>query len=177
MRNGNDLCEGDKTDRYINSDEALLNYLCSYDLRGYRKRVEVLVNGYSATALLDSGNLFYSVCSLSFLKTLGKTEADLVPLPGQSHITTAGENQKLTILGRLKHSLKLQLGQHPTITKFRPVVIQNLSMSLNLSGPLLKTHKIDQIHSKDSLLFQGRFIPLLDEVQKEKKIEKVNCNL
>ena len=45
--------------------------------------------------------------------------------------------------------------------KIRPVVIEGLSMGLNISGPYLAKRGIDQIHSKNSLLLDGKLLPLV----------------
>ena len=112
-------------------------------------------------ALVDSGNLFRNVISKQFLFTLGLTLADLVPLDGPSSVGTAKEGAGLKILGRLKRPIHLSLAGVDTKFKTRPVVLDGLSMAFNLSGPFLKKHNIDQIHSTNSLRVQGREVPLV----------------
>ena len=97
------------------------------------------------------------------MRKLGKTAKDLKTLPELTSVATAGEGHVLQILGRFKNPLKLKLHHHTTAINFCPIVIENLAMDINISGPFLKKHSIDQIHSKDSLKFQGKLIPLLPD--------------
>ena len=152
-------------------DTSSINFLTSKDIKNYRKRLLCNINGLSVPGLVDSGNFYYSCISENLLTSLGIKLKELEILPGNPKIATAAEGSSLTILGRLKNSLKLKLGDHSTIIKFKPVVIRDLAMPLNLSGPFLKSLHIDQLHSKGGLLFQGKFVPLLSDSEFNTKVE------
>ena len=49
-------------------------------------------------------------------------------------------------------------------TKFKtkPVVLEGLTMAVNICGPFMKRHSIDQLHSKGALQIQGRLVPLTE---------------
>jgi hypothetical protein len=53
------------------------------------------------------------------------------------------------------------LGGISTCLKTRLVVVEGLSMLFSLAGPFLKKHRIDQIHSRDCVQFQGHDVKLL----------------
>jgi hypothetical protein len=67
----------------------------------------------------------------------------------------------MRVLGEVIRPLPLQLGGISTCLKTQPVVVEGLSMPLNLAGPFLKKHKLDQIHSQDCIRFQGHDVKLL----------------
>ena len=125
----------------------------------------------SVSTVVDSGNYWMSCISEKLLKALNLDSSDLEPLRGSPRVATAAEGSSLAVLGRVKKPLKLKLGGHPTIIRFRPVVIKDLAMSLNLSGPFMSRHKIDQIHSQGCLKFQNRLIPLLNDSKFSTDIE------
>ena len=114
------------------------------------------VNGVEVLALVDSGNLFRTVISQNFLEQLGFSVKDLVPLPASVSLSTAKEGQQLEILGETKHDLHLYLGGGRTRFRFRPVVLRDLNMPLNLSAYFLKKHSMDQLHGTGRLRVQGR---------------------
>lgn len=111
--------------------------------------------------MIDSGNLWKTIISPSFLRTMGYTRKDLRPVPGLTKLGTAKKGADLRILGQLKHTVLLQFAHHGTSFRLRPVVVEGLSMDMNISGPFLKANRIDQIHTKDSLRIQGKLIPLV----------------
>ena len=37
----------------------------------------------------------------------------------------------------------------------RPIIVKGLTMAFNISGPFLKKHQIDQLHSKQAIQVQG----------------------
>ena len=57
----------------------------------------------------------------------------------------------MKILGETKNNFHMTLGEFPTKFKFKPVVVQGLVSSINIGGPFLKRHNIDQLHSRDCL--------------------------
>ena len=144
---------------------AALNYEEAQAATNYCRYVHVRVGQTPCSALVDSGNVWRNAISAKFLKKLGLTMSDLRPLTIKT-IGTAKAGSDLKVLGELKTPLHLKLGGAEKIFKTRPVVIQGLAMPLNLSGPFLKLHGIDQLHSKDSLRVQGRDIALVNAAGK-----------
>ena len=130
----------------------------------YCKYVAIRVNDISGVALVDSGNTWRTVISPAFATQLGiNLTTDLRPL-SISRIGTAKQGSSMQVLGETSRHIHIMLGDCPTKFKIRPVVVQGLSMPMNLSGPFLKRHNIDQLHSQNSLCLQGRLIPLLSQV-------------
>ena len=113
------------------------------------------------TAMVDSGNLWCNVINVRLLHHLGYDINDLEPLPGRKACGTAKEGAEMKVLGRLRQPIRLQLGDHRTKFRDRPVVLDGLSMSMNISGTFLQQHHIDQLHSKGMLRVQGHEIPLV----------------
>ena len=126
----------------------------------YCKFALVRINDLLGTALIDSGNTWRTVISLRLAESLGYNRASLAPL-NVGKIGTANANSDLKVLGELPTNLHIQFHACPLRFKVRPAVIENLSMPLNISGPFLKRHNIDQLHSKDCLTVQNYRIPLL----------------
>ena len=126
----------------------------------YGRYLPVTVGGCSTAALVDSGNLWRTAVSWRFAQRMGLTEADLRPLPVAS-IATAKEGARLEVMGETRRKLQLRLGGLTQHLCIRPVVVRGLAMDMNLSGPLLKLHRIDQLHSRGCLRFQGQDLPLL----------------
>ena len=126
----------------------------------YRSYLPVRVGSTVAYGLIDSGNCLENALSLDLFHQLGLTKDHIEPY----HIPRVGTARKgthLNIKGRLKHPLTFAVGTAGQTLKIRPVVIEGLSMGLNISGPYLAQRGIDQIHSRNSLLLDGKLLPLV----------------
>lgn len=88
-------------------------------------------------------------------------------------ITTANKRGKLKVLGRSKKKLRLKLGGLNTVFAIRPLVIEGLAMPFNLSGPFMRHHGIDQLHSQNSLRIQGRKIKLVTNPANQREVNAV----
>ena len=53
-----------------------------------------------------------------------------------------------------------QWNVHGVNFKFRPVIVQGLSMDINISGPWMHNHNWDQLYGKNQVRIQGRNIDL-----------------
>ena len=147
--------------------EIVSNYQPKLRPEDYRHSVPVTLPTKTGqpmvvTAMVDSGNVWTNVMSAKLFGQLGYDEADLEPVPGRQTCATAKAGASLKILGRFKKPLRLQLGGLNTRFKDRPVVLEGLSMDLNLSGTFLKRYGIDQLHTSNSLRVQGRLVPLVN---------------
>ena len=120
----------------------------------------VKVNNTKAYALLDSGNLAGNVISLKFAQLLGYKRDQIQPLKHLQQIGTAKKGERLTVCGVLPKPLYLQFGGLATKFKTKPMVIDGLSMNVNISGPFMAKHSIDQMHSRNALSVQGHLVPL-----------------
>ena len=127
--------------------------------KAYCKYAPVSLGPLRPSALIDSGNTARTaMCYDSFLR-LGLNSNDLQPLP-ELRIATAKTQEELSVMGQTRHKLHLHFGNIPVRFAVRPVVIRDLSMPLNISGPFLKQHNIDQLHSKNALLIQSHLLHL-----------------
>ena len=139
----------------------------------YCKYLLTRVNEVAGIALVDSGNTWRSVISTDFARKLNiDLQHDLRPL-SNTQIGTAQKGASLKILGETKQNMHLKLGTCNTKFRFRPVVIENLAMPLNIAGPFLKRHQIDQIHSRDCLSINGQDIPLMNQIEYPNLTEKI----
>ena len=111
--------------------------------------------------MIDSGNLWRCAISKDLMAAMGLSPSDLKPIPGLTQIGTAKEGASLGVLGLVKQPLRLKFNGNDTFFSCQPVVLEGLSMPFNISGPFLKEHSIDQLHSQDALLVCGQKIPLL----------------
>ena len=136
----------------------------SVDAEGQaRQYLPVRVRGMECHALIDSGNTWRSVISEKFMRELGLNGTDLQPLKGSDSdtvITTAKKGERLECLGETRNCLYVSLGGMETKFKFRPAVIKDLSMSLNLGSHFLHRHRMDQLHSTHEIQVQGHRFPL-----------------
>ena len=130
----------------------------------YCRYLPLVVNHVACSALVDSGNVWRTAISDKFAKRLGLHQDDLRVL-SQTKVRTAHEDGSMEVLGETKRPLRLLVQSSgtplPTIT-CKPVVIKGLGMHMNISGPFLQKHRIDQLHSANALRFPGGHqVPLL----------------
>ncbi len=123
----------------------------------YCRYAPVIIRNKALSALVDSGNTFRSAISLKMYLLLGLDPSRIRPLPDLK-VGTAKSNQSLHVMGETESPLRLQFAHCPTKYTFHPIVIKDLSMSINISGPFLARHKIDHLHSRDEILVQGHRI-------------------
>ena len=110
-------------------------------------------------AMADSGNLWRSALSYEAAKKLGIGNKDIKPIPGHGKIGTAAKDGELEVMGETRYKLRVNLGGGTQDILCKPVIIKNLSMPFNLSGPFMKKHKVDLLHTGEALV-QGRKIPM-----------------
>ena len=120
-------------------------------------------------AMIDSGNNYGEVMSCRLLHRLGYQSSDLKPVEGSNIVKTAKANDGLRVLGRVPKTLRIRLGQHPAHVEIQPVVLDGLSMDLNLSGPFLRRNSIDHLHSRNALQIGEQQIPLVHPHDTESK--------
>lgn len=108
---------------------------------------------------MDSGNVYRNVASPSFLSRLRLNRHHLRKVE-HATVQTAKKGAALEVWGETKYPLKLRFAGLATVFKTRLVIVRGLSHELNLCGPFLKRHQIDQIHSQNALRVQGHLIPL-----------------
>ncbi|MGB0246597.1 MAG: hypothetical protein ACPF9Z_08155, partial [Paracoccaceae bacterium] len=164
---------GSSARRFQHSD--LLAHLEQQSRHEYRKCLPVTINGVAVAGMLDSGNTFENVISQKLFRKLQLSDDDLEPL-NKSTVGTAKKNVQLRVLGRVNKPLKMRLSDAETNLIIKPVVIDSLAMDLNLSGPWMKKMAINQMHSQDSIQFQGRMYPLIASIDTEMKPEVVEAD-
>ncbi len=121
--------------------------------------VSIQLNKIPFLALVDSGNLWRNAVSESVAKKLGFRREDLRSLE-VTRIATAKQNATLKVLGELPHDVTLLLGTHQTPIRTKPIVIEGLSMDVNLSGPFLQNQRIDLLNTRGCLRWKGREVGL-----------------
>lgn len=116
------------------------------------------IEGHSVKALLDSGNVWRPAISEKLYLQLKP------PIPlrdiGQHTVGTAQEGATLEVLGEPTRALTIKVPGIQRGFPFTPIVIRNLAMDVNISGPYMREHEWDQIHSRDSLSIKGVEVPL-----------------
>ena len=130
----------------------------------YKSLCPVKLNGQPSFALIDSGNVVVNAISERFARSIfGENWRDEIEHAGRySEIGTAEEGAALNVLGRTKKPLILRFGGVPKNYMTTPVVIKGLSMDVNISGPFLCEHQIDQLHSQSALRVNGRVVKLVN---------------
>ena len=144
----------------------------------YYRFVTVRVANVASIALIDSGNSWRNVISVDFAKLLGiDLDHDLQPLANSKPVGTADKHNSLDVVGETKQNLHILFGDHPTRFKFKPVVVRGLAMNINICGPFLKRHHIDQLHSQNALSINGRLIPLFDHFKDPATLETIESDI
>ena len=132
----------------------------------YKYYVPLTINNRPlAFGLVDSGNTWACAISADLMQQLNLSQSDLTPIPGVPTVGTAHKDGHLKVLGMCRQPLKISFGDHPTKFSCQPVVLEGLSMPFNISGPFLKRHNIDQLHSEDALRIAGRKVKLVSVLQ------------
>ena len=101
--------------------------------------VPVNIQGCSELALLDTGNTYRSAISEEFFWLLGFGPQDLRPL--RVSVQTAQAGSTLQVLGEPLEPLWLNFSDIDLFFSFSPVVIRNLAMHVNVSGPFMAKHQ------------------------------------
>ena len=123
--------------------------------------INVQVGKMKSHCLLDSGNLFGSVCSEEFYSRLPPDQKQL--LPSELHnqtVTTAKEGQKMTVLGKLKAPLRFKFQGHSDVLKTELYVLRGLRMPLNLSYKFLQMNDVSLLPARHSIDIRGHVLPL-----------------
>ena len=125
----------------------------------YHRYLPVTINGVHVDALVDSGNTWRNVISLSFLRALRIDEHRLRPVDTGS-VSTARHGAQMEVLGELPKPICMTPQGTTLKLWIQPAVLRDLSMPVNLSGPFLKEQGLDQIHSQNALDYKGQLLPL-----------------
>jgi hypothetical protein len=125
----------------------------------YKRHLAVTVEGRPCKALIDSGNVWRCAMSRAFYKRLGGKISDLKPA-GAAKVATAKAGAHLIVLGEPRQPLDLQVPGTRWHYNLRPVIIEGLSMDLNIAGPFMRKHHWDQLHAQDCLRINNRKIAL-----------------
>ena len=131
----------------------------------YRKHLKVTINRRPAIALLDSGNNYRSLVSHELILNLGIQLEELHETDDK--IFTAKAKKTLQILGEIPKPLVLRIPEAGFVTEFEPLVVKNLGMEINLSGPFLKKHDITQVHSEGAIYIGETRVQLEEPGKKE----------
>src|SRR5712671_2975038 len=123
----------------------------------------IKINGTPVFALIDSGNVVVNAISEKFAKELFGQDymTHIQPLRNYTHVGTAEKGAKMRVLGITKKTLPLRFGGVSMQFHTRPIVIQGLTTSINISGPFLAENGIDQLHSKGALRIKGKLVKLM----------------
>ena len=107
--------------------------------KNFCKYLAVDINGISTSALLDGGNDYRSCISDKLAASLDLSDDDLEPVE-EDEVGTASCDANMLVLGQTKRCLRMNV--QGTTFKFRPVVVQGLSMDVNISGPWMHTQLV-----------------------------------
>jgi len=115
--------------------------------------------------LIDSGNEWRSVISKECAERIGPL-SDLEPTK-YDQVSTAKEGEGMRVLGQYKDDLQLIFpdAKPPFSLPFRPVVLEGLSMDVNLSGPFLSLHGVQHDMKQGKLQIGQKVIPLYSQTE------------
>ena len=137
----------------------------------YKSYVRGRIGDCEVPLFVDSGNTFRSCINQRMFDALGLTENDLRPLAERATIGTAKKNSKLTIKGETKEEIPIWISPSAPPLRIRLVVLPELEMYVNLSGPDLAKHGV-KIQLSDHMEYYKEKVPLLkrsDFVQELKR--------
>ena len=119
-------------------------------------------------ALCDSGNLVGNAMSEDCAKkVIGEARMnDLLPVNSTIRTCNKGKGGQVNVLGRVRKPIRLDFGRGITFP-ICPLVIRNFSSDFNISGKFLAANKIDQLHSRGCLWYDGKMIPMLRRIPKK----------
>jgi len=86
-----------------------------------------------------------------------KMKSDLKSIDTKS-IGTAKDNARLRVLGEVKTPMILKTVNPELSFIIRPIVVDGLSMNINISGPWMRSNAWDQIHSTNSIRIDQKHI-------------------
>lgn len=118
-----------------------------------------MINDVQCKALPDSGNTWETAISDLLYSKLGGQIRHLEP----SHrplVGTAKKGAKLKVLGRVRDSLEMIIKRHPARYTIKPMVVEGLSMDVNLSRDFMVENGWDQLHSKGQISIRGNKLKL-----------------
>ena len=128
----------------------------------FRPMCPIKINGVPTFALLDSGNTVAPAISKTFARKIFNDRDVRKHLrPMTREIGSGSKNAPLDVMGITKQKVKLKLGNHPHELKTHLLVINHLNSNVNISGPFMMKHGMDQLHSKGCLRFNGKNIKLV----------------
>ena len=147
----------------VNELHLLQGAFCSLEHErhraNFRSMCPVVLRGQHAMALLDSGNTVANAISVRFAKKLfGPDWEQHLDKSKRCHIGTAKKGATLELVGQVIKPLPLTFGQQNQKFWTKPLVVQGLSMDINISGPYLAAHAIDQIHSRHAIRAHGKLV-------------------
>ena len=132
--------------------EQLVAYVNNVNISS-KPYIEVTVNGVRCEALPDSGNTWESVMSVNFYRRLKGELSDLIPT--NTRVGTAKKEEQLNVLGQVPKNLYLRVEGVPYAFPFKPMIIDGLSMDLNLSKRFMEKNGWDQLHSQKIIEIRG----------------------
>ena len=160
------------------SDLAVHALQSSTSDSSYCKYLLVKIGEVAGVALIDSGNTWRSIISRQFAIKLGlNLNSDIVRVKDVDSLGTAKEGADLAILGEPNRNLYIRLGNSATKFKFKPIIVDGMTMHVNIAGPFLKRHHIDQVHSRDCILVQGQEVKLYPELSDPCGLEVTEGNI
>ena len=117
------------------------------------------INDVRTLALADSGNIWRDVISDEFCERLGIPTSTLKPLNVQT-VGTACKSGSMKVLGLVTKPLFLRVIGSKDLFTFRPVVIKDLSMAVNISKKFLTENGWDQMHSQNAVRINNKLFKL-----------------
>ena len=124
----------------------------------YRSYLKGRIENCEVPLFIDSGNTFRSCINQKMCDALGLKESDLQPLPRRTSVGTAKKDSKLTVKGETKEEISIWITPYAPPLRIKLVVLPELEMSVNLSGPDLARYDI-LIKLSQYLLYRGVKVP------------------
>ena len=129
----------------------------------YKSYVRGRIGDLEVPLFVDSGNTFRSCINQQMFNSLGLTEGDLQPLPERATIGTAKRDSKLTVKGETKEEIPIYISPSAPPLMIRLVVLPELEMCVNLSGPDLAAAGIE-IKLSEYLTYRNIRVPFFKRI-------------
>ena len=148
-------------------NEDIISNINTY--HNMNSNVQCILNNTPVSAFIDGGNRFAECISPQTMKQIGLTWKDIQKV--ERKVKTAKADAYLNVLGRTKERIPIKFGSSSRIFWVRPYIIEDLNMPVNISKKFLVKNRIDELHSENALLVDGKekialgscTLPMLEE--------------
>ena len=146
--------------RFSDFDRLFMISELSQLISDYKTFLPMRTGPLDIVAMVDTGNTFATCISTKMQEALKIKKSDLQPYQGRTSIGTAKKHARMSIAGETKREHDIYISSSLPPIKTRLVILPDLGMPMNLSGPTLEKYSIAVLAGKH-LTYKGQQFPLI----------------